>query len=165
MSSPSTAQILAYRELQWPGAGEAFIQWAVGRLEAGDDGPCLRRLAGMDPSQNQFELQGLLEGALKEVGLRSLRGDAAVKLYAGELLSGLLRGTADTREVLGLLKEFYLARDRADYLQAFYLLHFALADLEQYGDQRYWPSATEENILEVIADVARSWLAEHATTG
>src|SRR6187455_3384164 len=85
MNTPTTAEILALRELRRPRTGEAYVRWALGRLEAGDDGPSLRMLAESDSALNQFELEPLLEQTFTELGIASVRGSAALHRYAQEL--------------------------------------------------------------------------------
>jgi hypothetical protein len=121
-------------------------------------------LAGMAPSDDPRELDLVFERALKDLGIRSVAGDAAIKLYVAEMLAAYLRGEATTRDLLEYLQGVCVARDHARYLHDFYLLHFALIDLERYGDQHYWPSATRKNVHEIVRTTAQSWLAEHLPT-
>jgi hypothetical protein len=161
MAAPSTAKALACRELGAPNSCEAYIEWAIGRLESGDDSPNLCMLAGSTPSDDPSRLQRLFENSLYDLGIPSVRGDAAIKFYVAELLSALVRSEASAEDVLGYLQGVCVARDYAGYLYDFYLLYYALIDLEQYGNQHYWPSATPENIQQHIRATAQSWLAEH----
>ena len=86
MAAPSTAKVLACRELGAPSSGEAYIEWAIGRLESGDDSPHLCMLAGSTPSDDPRRLERLLENTLMDLGVPSVRGDTAIKLYVAELV-------------------------------------------------------------------------------
>ena len=81
MAAPSTAKALACRELGAPGSCEAYIEWAIGRLESGDDSPHLCMLAGSAPSDDPRRLERLFENALVDLGIPSIRGDTAINLY------------------------------------------------------------------------------------
>jgi hypothetical protein len=162
MAPPSTAQVLASRGFNEPAPCEQYIDWAIGRLESGDDTPHLCMLAGMTPSDDPRELDRVFEITLNELGIPSVRGDPAIKLYAAELLSAYLRGEAEVRGVLEYLGHS-LGWENRLHLQDFYQLYCAFVELEKHGYSYHWLSATRENIHEIVRTVAQAWLAEHVS--
>jgi hypothetical protein len=121
MAAPSTAKVLACRELGAPSPCEAYIEWAIGRLESGDDSPALGMLAGSTSSDDPRSLERLFESALKDLDIPSVRGDAAIRPYVAELLWALLRGEASAEDVLGYLKKLWIERNYPRYRHSVFI--------------------------------------------
>jgi len=47
---------------------------------------------------------------------------------------------------------------RPPYLYDFYMLHYALLDLQEEENTPYWSGAHPSNIFRIITDTARIWL-------
>ena len=155
----TTARILANKALQ-NACGRECVDWAVSMLEAGADTPHLRILAGELPPYNHFVVAQLRDAALHELNLAEPVGDVAVRKYAVERLRAALAGDEDLIEVLSVVKDLCISHDYQKDLYDFYLLFFAYSDLQEEPHQWYWAGATRENIVSVIRQRARDFVAD-----
>ena len=58
------------------------------------------------------------------------------------------------------LKDLCIELDYERLLLDFYLLFFALDDLEYSANQGYWPNATRKNINSIITEYFKNWIKE-----
>lgn len=164
MAEITTARILANKALDVP-CGQDCVDWAVGMLVSGYDGPSLTMLAGMLPPHNHFEVADLRDRALGEVGAPDLREDEAVLVYTAETLRLMLRDEAGVEETLRVLKDLCIARDHSKDLFDFYLLFFAYTDLQKSTVQWYWDGATRQTIDSIIRRRAVEFIAHVSMRG
>ena len=153
----STNEILVHRALNRIVDGQ-WIEWAASMLEKGLDSYHLRILAGETPPYFQSELISLADKTFEELGLNWSDTERAVRRYAAELLADLLAGTREAASVLKSLKDLCLEMKRPPYLYDFYMLHYALLDLQEEENTPYWSGAHPSNIFRIITDTARIWL-------
>ncbi|HWL39986.1 MAG TPA: hypothetical protein VNO75_07090 [Gemmatimonadaceae bacterium] len=85
-----------------------------------------------------------------------------MKVYASELLKNLLGNTQPVRDVLRELGDLCIQTEYDRELYPFYLLHFALWDLEDGEVQWYWDGADRSNIDGIVRKQASEWLVRHA---
>ena len=148
----TTARLFANQALQLA-CGQECIDWAVGKLEDGSDGPYLRILAGRCPPYNHFEIADDRDRAFEELGLRYPGDSAAIGLYGAECMRIILDGGEDPGVTLRTLRDMCIARGYQE-LYEFYLLSFAYERLQAGEEQFYWQGATRENIRTIIRDEA-----------
>jgi len=157
----STNAIRAWRTLERL-PNSLWVDWATERMDAGDDTPSLRILAGLTGSFDQIDVTRLLDACLSELGVEPLDRETAVKVYASELLKNLLGNTQPVRDVLRELGDLCIQTEYDRELYPFYLLHFALWDLEDGEVQWYWDGADRSNIDGIVRKQASEWLVRHA---
>jgi hypothetical protein len=160
MSKVTTTRILAYKALQVP-CGRECVDWAISKLEEGKSGHHLAMLAGMVAPFNHFEMADLRDRAMRELGVPERSDVLAVEAYAAERLRRALAGEDDLGDALRVVKDLCVAQGMCRELRDFYLLYFAHSDLQEYGTQRYWPGATRENILSIIAQRSAELVARY----
>lgn len=80
---------------------EELIGWAVRALQAGEDTPVLRVVAGLVPGEvGSFEVVRYFSRAAHELGIRVLTGEALRRAYIPVACRALLRGELPPREAL-----------------------------------------------------------------
>jgi hypothetical protein len=124
MERVTTAEIVARRALGMS-CGAECVDWAVGLLAAGVDTVHLRRLAGIVPPYNEFEIAALLDKALDELSESAVSRSAAMTLYARSRLRAALQGDADLIHEVRTLAELCCQSGYADELYDFYNLQCA----------------------------------------
>ena len=62
-------------------------------------------------------------------------------------------------ELLGELKNLVTLADAQGDIFDFYLLWWAYDDLQHSDEQQYWPGATRNNIVTVVREKARQFIA------
>lgn len=132
------------------GYGPECVDWAGAMLVAGHDTPHLRQLAGLLLPVNAFEVAELRDRALEELGYAPLAVDDAMRQFAAEYLTEVLRGTPDLEAVLLFFKDLFVYVGLSGCLKDLYLLHHARERLQAEDVQFYWPGATRANIDDVI---------------
>src|ERR1043165_9798094 len=157
--APTRAQLLADRALD-KAPTDAWVQWAVNELLAGQDSPHLRILAGERPPFDPFEISALLDKVLSELAVAVPSRDKAMLAYAAELADTLVKSQANDVAPLRQLRDLCIESGYPKYLYNFYLLAFAEQDLQAGGVQFYWLGATPANIRQLILDCANEWLGE-----
>ncbi len=163
MSSPSTNEILARRWLEMP-CGQEVVDWAASLLEQGRESRHLLLLAACSPPFSHFELARYRDLALAELSLERPPGNDPVVPFAAELLRDALAQGQDLYSALSLVKKLCIQDDYCHELYDFYLLWFAVQDLQVGEDQRYWEGATSKNIDRIIRDRAEKFVAEQLST-
>ncbi|MDP4175923.1 MAG: hypothetical protein Q8933_18240 [Bacteroidota bacterium] len=157
----STKAILAFRSLGRD-IDEQWVDWAVSMMLQNYDTPHLNILAGISPPFYQTELMFIVDKALKELGLDWSDKGKVVKEYIVELLEKLLSGELSKKFALGEIKDIYVEEDYKDDLHDFYLLYYALDDLETSEVQWYWNGADRKNIDKIITTVSISWIQKYS---
>jgi hypothetical protein len=127
-------------------------------LEQGREGHYLSILAGLSAPFNNFEVADYRNRALHELGLAGINDSEAVVTYSAERLRLALAGEIDLTSALGAIKEICVARAYPRELYDFYLLHFALSDLQESDVQWYWDGANRGNIATIIRNRAEAFL-------
>src|SRR5688572_15698038 len=102
-------ELLARLSLERAGTPE-LIDWAVGALEQGADGPALRRLAGLYRDQPMSDARPWLEACLREGGIVPATKDALLSDYAALLAQRILAGTLAAPAGLGQISALNYAR-------------------------------------------------------
>jgi hypothetical protein len=161
---PSLKRLLAERALEKP-PSDAWVEWAVAQLSAGQDTPHLRILAGERAPYGFGEMSALLDRILGELGIQPPPREAAIHDYASELVSELVTSHGENFEPLQRLRDLAIDCKYPSALHDFYLLAFAAEDLIARGDQHYWEGATSANIAFLITDRASLWLAADSRSG
>jgi hypothetical protein len=75
----------------------------------------------------------------------------------------MLKGGLPRKAAMKLLKDLCNETGMNEELIKFYLLYFAISDLEQQGVQWYWKGADRSNIEQIVDDFSKAWLAAHDT--
>lgn len=156
----SDKAIQAWRALDFM-PDEGWVNWAIGRLEGGNDGHYLRILAGLTSPFDYAETVRIADLAFEEVGLPCLEPREALISFATELLKRLLDGAEPVPNLLVELHSLSEALDDDQLLYPFWLLHHAHLDLSYEGEQFYWKGADEANIDQIVCDEALKWIKEH----
>jgi len=82
----------------------------------------------------------------------------SIPYFIGPIFRQISNGEITRKEALLKLKDLCLATNYAKPLMDFYLLYFALSDLETSELQWYWKGANRENINKIIDDYFENWL-------
>lgn len=143
-----------------PDQGKASdcVNWAIEALGAGKDTPHLRMLAGLAEPLNPFEVRTYTELAFTELALPLPQGEEAVTQYAKSLVDEILNNPAYVRANLGELAKLCQQNEYQPNLYAFYLLRWALHDLDAADVQHYWEGATQENIEAIVLQRCKDFL-------
>ena len=139
---------------------------SIGRSGYSNGGATLyvARLAGMLPPFNHFEIADLRDRALAELGIVNISQDEAVHNYAVELLSAALDGDMDLIEAVAVIAQLCIGNDYQRDLYDFYLLNNAHEDLKHDDVQWYWADATRQNIVSIIEERAKAFVAGDSLT-
>lgn len=172
--APTTEEVLARRVLDRELRDEErFVAWAIARLEAGDDTPALRELAGESAPFHALAFGELCDRALEELGFAvpPTRREAE-ELWAASVMRRMLAGELTPRDAL---KQFVNVAQRFEdiddpELGFVYLAHCAYDDYDTgdlYRDDHgvlrshYLHEATAETIDDVVRGKCEAWLREH----
>ncbi|MGE5497232.1 MAG: hypothetical protein ACM3Q2_04145 [Syntrophothermus sp.] len=139
-----------------------MVDWTVSILLQNYDTPHLNMLAGISPPFYQTELMLIVDRAFNELGLDWSDKDKTLRAYVSELLEKMLSGGLTKKYVLKEIKDLYIEEDHREDLSDFYLLYYAIDDLESSEVQWYWIGATRENIDAIVADVSQNWIQEYS---
>jgi len=142
---------------------QAWTDWATQALVEGFDSPSLRILAGLTPPFDWPEIERLSSKALAGLKVTALTEEQALNVWVACLLKQMLAGQLDRFSALEKLKELHLIRHYEPRLRDFYLLFYALEELNNGSDQWYWDGANPDNIDRIIDDYAKVWLSKSAT--
>ncbi|MBV9495969.1 MAG: hypothetical protein JOZ54_17105 [Acidobacteria bacterium] len=156
--SVSTLEILMHRATQ-RSCGQECVDWAAGMIERGLESTSLLILAGMTSPFHSVQMSRLRDCALDEICAPELAIADPVSAYVAELLTSALHDPASLRTAFAKVTKLAIELGYPDALWPFYKLHQAATELEQFGDQVYWPGATAANIDEVLRKEARGFLA------
>lgn len=160
-----TAEIRALRGLERM-IDARGVDWALSLLEGGHNEASIAVLAGEMPPFNPFEMNELVDRALKELGIapHNSREDAAnafasvkVKQYLDEYMSA--------EQMLAELSALCIELNYLDEIYDFYLFHFGLDDLKHGEMCFHLPDAYRENIHQLLDDRCRQWLRTHPVDG
>lgn len=155
----STYEVLAFKVLNRD-VGESWIEWAHQMILRGHETEHLIILAGVSRPYNQFYLRDLTSEVLRELSLDVGAQERVLRNYSAYLAGEVLEGKRNYREVLQELKDTYIGLDYEKFLFDFYLLFYAMDELEYADDQQYWPNATRRNIHSIITEYFRNWIRE-----
>ncbi len=157
----STTKVLLDKALQNT-CGEDCVDWAIGLLVQGKDTPNLTRLAAQVPPFNHFELCGLRDRVLEELCIPNQSLSELAINYSCEVVRSTLNNDMKLINTVATIAQIYV---RCDYLKPlcdFYLLHWAYEDLLISDIQWYWDGADRTNILSIIKEHAKSFVAQHS---
>ncbi len=152
----STYKVLADKVLE-QGSREEWIDWALEMVMAGFESEHLIILAGLTLDTNRFEFDDIVNRALKELSLDKATKDEIVYAYVYYLVSEAIEGNISKRKVLRELRDLCQNRDYDEELFKFYLLYYALDELENLGVQSYWNNGDNNDIDIEIDNELRSW--------
>jgi hypothetical protein len=155
----STSEILAFKSLNRD-VDDSWIEWAIQMVLNGHETEHLLILAGASKPYNQFYLQELTLKVFHELAVDFSSQEVVLRNYSAYLVSEALEGTRSYREVLLKLKDICIELDYEKLLFDFYLLFYALEDLEYSDNQGYWPNATRKNIQSLITEYFANWSKE-----
>ena len=155
----STYEVLAFKALNRD-VNESWIEWALQMVFCGHETEHLIILAGISKPYNQFYLQELTSKVFYELSLDITTQEKVLRNYSAFLANEALEGNRSYREVLHELKDLCIELDYERLLLDFYLLFFALDDLEYSANQGYWPDATRKNINSIITEYFKNWIKE-----
>jgi hypothetical protein len=125
--------------------GSDAPDWAVDQLVQGRDTPHLRQLAGATGTENAFELEELVDRALRELGLNIPSPERAVLAYSQELARDYLDNRIAREDLLQELCQLCIDTGYMKPLWPFYLLHWARDDLKTEVFSSHRRDATREN--------------------
>lgn len=157
---PSTYKVLANRALQQDSTDD-WIDWAMDMIEAGFESEHLYILAGMPRQINSFELNAVVNRTLEELSLNKNSDDEVINDYVNYLIGGALHEKIPTKQVLYQLRDLCQQRDYDRALYPFYLLYFALEELEEMGVQFYWQGEHQDNIHVAIREQFLKWKRDY----
>jgi hypothetical protein len=156
----STYKVLVEKALQG-GTIDEWKDWALEMMEAGFETEHLILLAGLSPQTNPFQLDDMINKALKELSLDSMSNDEIVYGYAYYLIDQALNSKMSTKVVLGILRDLCRDRDYDNELYNFYSLSYAQQELEQAGEQYYWEGANSDNVDTIIVSEFKEWKSKY----
>lgn len=156
----STYKVLVEKALQG-GTIEVWKDWALEMMEAGFETENIILLAGVSPHLNRFQLEDIINKALKELSLDSMSNDEIVYGYAYYLIDQALNSKMSTKVVLGTLRNLCRDRDYDNELYNFYSLSYAQQELEEAGEQYYWEGANNDNIDTIIVSEFKKWKSKY----
>jgi hypothetical protein len=139
------------------------VEWAEVALCKNFDTPSLRILAGLNPPLNSFEVKSYSTAALKELGIDIPPASRAISIYAIELAQEIIQQPKTIRSNTKKLFQLCIDHDYRNDIYTFYLLYFALTDLDHKGIQYYWQDATEENIEAIIINNCHEYIKKNDT--
>lgn len=156
----STYKVLVEKALQG-GSIEVWKDWALEMMEAGFETEHLILLAGLLPNVNRFQLEDIINKALKELSLDTMSDEDIVYGYVYYLIDQALNSKMSSKEVLGILKNLCMDRNYDKELFDFYLLAYAKQELEEAGEQFYWDGANNGNINTIINTEFLEWKSKY----
>jgi hypothetical protein len=156
----STYRVLAEKALQG-GPIEVWKDWALEMMEAGFETEHLILLAGLSPDINRFQLDDIINKALKELCLDTIPNDEIVYGYVYYLIDQAINSKMSKKVVLGILRDLCRDRDYDNELYNFYLLSYAQEELEILGVQFYWEDANSDNIHSIINTELLEWKSKY----
>lgn len=153
-----TEEILALRRTGLA-ADARFVEWAIEMLIQGQDSSGLRVLAGETAPFGHFEMQPLVDRAFRELGLTVPSSvEDALSVLARRLAQLVIDGDVERGSALRELRDYYNEFEYPGVLRDFYLLSYALEDLQTEAMQWYWPNADRSNIDKLIDERFRALL-------
>jgi hypothetical protein len=139
-----------------------WVDWAADAIVAGYDSENLRILAGLQPPFDDKEIDRLSRKAFDELNIVPLKRENCIPFYINSILHQNSDGKLTQKEALIKLRDLCLATNYEKPLMDFYLLYYALSDLETSEVQWYWKDANRENIAKTIEDYFQNWLKTHS---
>jgi hypothetical protein len=143
------------------GSIEVWKDWALEMMEAGFETEHLILLAGLSANVNGFQLDDIINKALKELSLDTMSDEEIVCGYVYYLIDQALISKLSTKVVLGTLRDLCRDRDYDKELFNFYSLAYAQQELEEAGDQYYWEGANINNINSIINTEFLEWKSKY----
>jgi len=135
--------------------------WALEMMEAGFETEHLILLAGLSANVNRFQLDDIINKALKELSLDTLSDEEIVCGYIYYLIDQALNSKMSTKVVLSILRDLCTDRDFDKELFNFYSLAYAKQELEEVGEQYYWEGANSDNINTIINTEFLEWKSKY----
>jgi len=157
---PRTYEIQSAYQLQAV-TGSDVVGWAVDALTAGFDSLSLRMLAGLERPLDDNEVRRLYAASFRELGIESLQGDACWRFHTRSTLGSMLRGNLTRKAAMKHLSELCVRLGYPRELMDFYLLFYAMWDLEAQEMSGHWKGANRSNIADIVDDRSRAWLEAH----
>lgn len=136
---------------------ELAKDWAISLIHQGIESDNILMLASFHQPIDSVEIRPFVSAVLREMDLEELEGEEAIRSKTLYHVTEISNGQA-VRKHLDALYGLCLAYDYHHSLMTFYSLHFAWKDLEEIGDNYYYPGATLENIEEILKTEARNWI-------
>jgi hypothetical protein len=138
-----------------------WVNWAMEAIVAGYDSKSLRLLSGLEAPFDDQEINRLSNKTFAELNIVPLKKENYIPYYIAPILHQKSEGTLTRKEALAKLKDLCLVTNYQKPLMDFYLLYFALSDLETSEVQWYWKGANRENIAKIVDDYFENWLKNH----
>ncbi len=155
----SRIRLLRERGISRDTEAEECVAWAANMLKLGRDTESVRILSSLAPLFTYDEVARYLGLALEELNIPRVSEQDAVFAYAADELNTMLQGESTEKATLHTLYQVCVEYNCPKPLFPFYLLHFSLTDLDNSGQQHYWPGANRENIHTIIRTAADQYLA------
>jgi hypothetical protein len=140
---------------------EVWKDWALEMMEAGFETENIVLLEGVSLHLNRFQLEDIINKALKEISLDSMSNDEMVYGYAYYLIDQALNSRMSTKVVLGTLRDLCRDRDYDNDLYNFYSLSYAQQELDETGEQYYWEGTNSDNIDMIIDSEFKKWKSKY----
>jgi hypothetical protein len=163
VSAPTTDRLLVRRSLGIR-LGSDAADWATEQLVRGVDTPHLRQLAGETGNEDRSEMEELFDHTARELGITPPPRDEAIHLHARFLMQDYLAGRIDREALLVPLSDLCIDTDYRRDLYPFYLLRFALWDLQVDGYTFHREGVTRENFDEKLREEIDTFLANSPQT-
>lgn len=145
----STYKILKNKVFNEP-IDETWVNWAIEMMRAGYESEHLYILAGEMKPYNQFELQALTDNVLQDLHLDYSNKEDTIRNYTYFLIKSSIHKPETYTYTLRELRDLSINLDYDDEYMDFYLLYWALDDLDYSEYQHYWEGATRANIDDII---------------
>lgn len=139
-----------------------WVNWAVEIIVAGYDSQSLCILAALEPPFDAKEINRLVDKVFIELKIVPLKRENCIPYYIAPIVRQKLEGNLTRKEALEKLKDLCLATNYQKPLMDFYLLYFAVSDLEISEVQWYWKDANRENIAKIVDDYFGNWLKNYS---
>lgn len=138
-----------------------YADWATDMLVAGFDSDNLGRLAGIESTYPQGDLEKLVAQVFDEFDLRDCDEVFAGKCYCTMVIHSIIDNSLSLDEGLFKLYKLVLKLDYDPLLMDFYILYHAKTALLIDNFQFYWKGANKENIRNICFNRFTKWLKAH----
>jgi len=135
-----------------PSSDMPSIAWDA--LEAGLDGPAIRRLAALD-QPTWFEINEVLPNAMREMGLSSITAREGASRYAARRASEILQSSADVLKFTQEFEQLWIATGYENEIVQLGVLHEDVVEVGRLMGH------SEQEIRESVRQQLERFVAEH----
>lgn len=118
-------------------------------------------LAGLEQPLDGEEVRRLFAACFVELGIKPLQAAESIRFFTRSVLSSMIRGELTRKAAMQRLSDLCVALGYERELMDFYLLFYAMSDLETQQLQWYWKGANRSNIFRIIDERSKLWLERH----